>query len=179
MASSLRIAVVGVGQIGKVHMNAFKNVKNAEVVAVVDLIEERAKEVKETYGVPDYYVDYRKVLERDDIDAIDICVPTYVHEEIAVASARANKHFLCEKPMTLSMESADRMLAEAEKAGVTHMVAFCRRFDNEWNKVRELIQAGVIGRPVVWRSIIAVRGGSQPLGSGLPVFPVECLCPLL
>src|SRR5690606_2444006 len=95
----------------------------------------------------------------DDIDMVDICLPTWLHEEVAVAAARAGKHVLCEKPMALTTESARRMHEAADQAGVLLMVAQCRRYSNDWLKIRELIHAGVIGRPVVIRTVRATRLG--------------------
>lgn len=162
MPRQLRIAQIGAGGIGRTHAASFKGMKGAELAAIVDLDEARAKALQDTHAIPSFYSDYREVLKRDDIDIVNICLPTWLHEEIAIAAAQAGKHILCEKPMTLTIESAERMLEAADKAGVKLMVAFCRRFDNEWLKMRELIQAGALGKGLVWRSLHARRGGHQP-----------------
>ena len=159
----LRVAIVGSGRMGKAHAERYVKVRGAKAVVAVDIIPERAKALKEAYDMEAWYEDYREAIGRADIDIVDVCAPTYVHEEIAVAAAEAGKHVLCEKPMSLHVPEARRMQEAADRAGVLLMIALCRRFDNCWMKVKELIQSGVLGRPVVWRSVVAVRGGAPPL----------------
>lgn len=155
----VRVAVIGAGGMGKVHAARYAEVEGAELRVVVDVDPARARALQEELGVPESATDYREVVARDDIDALDICLPTWLHEEVAVAAARAGKHILCEKPMALTVASARRMHEEAEQAGVVLMIAQCRRYSNDWLKVRELIQGGFIGRPVVIRSVRAAHLG--------------------
>jgi UDP-N-acetylglucosamine 3-dehydrogenase len=158
----LRVAIVGSGRMGKTHAAKYVKVRGARPVVAVDIVPERAKTLKDAYQMDDWYEDYRAAVNRPDIDMVDVCTPTWVHEEVAVAAAEAGKHVLCEKPMSLTVPAAKRMQEAADRAGVLLMIALCRRFDNGWMKVRELVQAGVLGRPVVWRSVVAIRGGAQP-----------------
>lgn len=162
MNRDVRVAIIGAGNMGNTHAKAYAEVTGATLVAVVDIVEEKAVALQEAYRISDHYNDYRAVINRPDIDMVDVCVPTCSHPEITIAAAQAGKHVLCEKPMALSLAKAEAMRDAAQRAGVLLMLAFCRRYDNEWNKVRELIQRGELGRPVVWRSLTAVRGGKQP-----------------
>lgn len=153
----LRIALIGAGSIGRTHATRYAQVRGAKLQVVVDVDEARAREVQETANVPERANDYRQVIARDDIDAVDICLPTWLHEEVAVAAAQHGKHILCEKPMALNVASARRMHEAAEQAGVVLMIAQCRRYSRDWLKVRELIQSGAIGRPAVIRTVRALR----------------------
>lgn len=160
MSRRLRIAQIGAGGIGAFHAARTVQVEGAELAAIVDLDETRAAAMQERFGIADRYTDFREALKRDDIDIVNICLPTWLHEEVVVEAARAGKHILCEKPMTLTLDSAERMLEAVEKAGVTMMVAFCRRFDNEWLKVRELLQGGALGDSLLWRSVHSIHGAN-------------------
>lgn len=154
---TLRVALIGAGTIGSTHATRYSDVTGAELQVVVDVSEARARQLQEATGIPEWATDYRDVIARDDIDVIDICLPTWLHEEVAVAAAEHGKHILCEKPMALNVESARRMHQAAERAGVVLMVAQCRRYSQDWLKVRELIHSGVLGRPVVVRTVRALR----------------------
>jgi len=154
---TLRIALIGAGTIGRTHATRSADVKGAKLQVVVDIDETRARAVQETAGAPERAADYKEVLARDDIDAVIICLPTWLHEEVAVAAAEHGKHILCEKPMALDVASARRMHEAARRAGVVLMIAQCRRFSQDWLKVRELIRSGAIGRPAVIRTVRALR----------------------
>lgn len=156
------MAIIGAGNMGRTHAAAYTKVRGAKPVMVVDIVEEKAKALQESHQVAGWCRDYREAVRRSDVDMVDVCVPTWLHEEVTVAAAEAGKHVLCEKPMSLSLSAAKRMQQAADGAGVALMIAFCRRYDNAWMKMRELVQGGALGRPVVWRSVVAVRGGKQP-----------------
>lgn len=156
--STLRIALVGAGGIGEHHASRFSKVKGAELVATVDVDGERAKAVAEKYGVPNAYTSIDEAIAAGGIDAVDICLPTWLHKEAAVKAAQAGLHVLCEKPMAVSLEDADAMIEAAKAAGVTLMVAQCRRWDNFWGAVDKALKSGVIGGPVVWRDVSGIPG---------------------
>lgn len=157
--STLGVAIIGAGSMGRAHAARYANVQGAKLRIIVDMDDDRARTLQEEVGIPERATDYREVLKRDDIDIVDICLPTWLHEDVAVEAAQAGKHVLVEKPMALSVESAQRMTEAANQSGVLLMVAQCRRYSNDWLKVRELVQAGVLGRPVIWRTVRAVRVG--------------------
>lgn len=159
----VRIAIVGYGQIGPVHLRSYKRFEEkAEVVAVVDLQEERARLAQEQYGVERILTDYRELWSMDDIDVIDVCIPTYLHHELVLEAARHGKHVFCEKPMAMTMEDALEMEAACREAGVKLQLGFVRRFDNEWLKFKDIVTEGLLGRPVVWRTASASHGAPTP-----------------
>ncbi|RLE87165.1 MAG: gfo/Idh/MocA family oxidoreductase [Thermoprotei archaeon] len=148
----LGVALIGCGFIGGVHLGSWKRVKGAKLVAVVDIIEGRAKRAAEEYGVPNYFTDYSKVLEMKEVDIVDVCTPTYTHAEIAVAAMKSGKHVMCEKPIALRLREADEMIQTAKKAGVKFMVAHCLRFWPEYVAAKRIVDEGTIGEPRIARA---------------------------
>ncbi|NLN26946.1 MAG: Gfo/Idh/MocA family oxidoreductase, partial [Firmicutes bacterium] len=101
----------------RVHAEALKAAEQTELVAVADIKEDRARAFAEKYEA-DAYTDWTKMLERDDIDAIQICTPHHLHAEMTIAAANAGKHVLTEKPMAISVADADAMIEAAKRNNV-------------------------------------------------------------
>ena len=128
----LRIGLVGYGFMGRTHSNAYKRVgdffpelKYKPILkAVCARNEERLKAFAEQWGYESVETDWRKLIARDDIDAIDICTPNNMHAEIAIAAAEAGKMVLCEKPLARTVAEAQPMVDAIEKAGVPNTVYF-------------------------------------------------------
>lgn len=148
----LKVAVVGCGFIGNVHLGAWRRVKGVRVEAVVDVLEERARSASEKFGVPRLYTDYKAVLEDDGIDIVDVCTPTYTHAEITIAAAKSGKHVVCEKPIALRLGEADAMINACRKAGVKFMVAHCLRFWPEYVAVKGILGRGELGEARIARA---------------------------
>ena len=137
----LRAALIGCGNIGAGgHLPAYAHIPEAELVAVCDAVEDLVRAAAERSGAT-AFADYQQLLARDDIDMVDICLPTYLHGEVATAAAEAGKHILCEKPMALSAEAADAMIEAAQKARVKLMIGQVRRFDHRYASIKEQIDA--------------------------------------
>src|SRR5699024_3383523 len=96
----------------KTHIDAYKKMDHAQVVAVTAINEEKGKKFAEENGCS-YISDIESILTDKSIDVIDICTPTFTHEELVIKSANAGKHILCEKPISLTIESVDRMINAA------------------------------------------------------------------
>ncbi|MCR4402970.1 MAG: Gfo/Idh/MocA family oxidoreductase [Firmicutes bacterium] len=157
----VRIGILGCGFIGKVHAKAFAHIPNAKVVAVADHDSGRAREVADGLGA-EVVATADDVLHRQDIDMVDVCLPTYLHARHVIAAARAGKHVLCEKPMAMNLEEADAMIEAAERADVAFMVGHTLRFWPEYVTIWDLIRRGELGRPV---ALSAARLGTQPMYS--------------
>jgi len=144
----VRMAVLGMGRQGQIHSkNIAYRIPEAELVAVSDISKELAGKVG-IDGV-DLYDDYRKILERDDIDGVVIATSTDTHEEVIRATAQAGKAMFCEKPIATTLEAIDDVLGVVEKAGVKFMVGFNRRFDPTFSRVRSLVEDGTVGKPMI------------------------------
>jgi len=117
----------------------------ASLVATCDPIEERAAQQAEAVGAQACYADYRRVLEREDVDAVDICLPHHLHAPVAIEAARAGKHVLVEKPMCTTLAEAEAMIEAAAQAGVKLMVGQQQRYNPGFIKVKEIVESGAIG----------------------------------
>lgn len=152
-AKKVRIGMVGYKFMGKAHSHAFRDVPfyfNTGVVPVMQAIAGRdeagVRAAAEKMGWASYETDWRRLIERDDIDLIDIVTPNNSHAEIAIAAAEAGKHIICEKPLALHLEDSKRMLAAVQKAGVIHMICHNYRFAPAVQFARKLIEQGRLGR---------------------------------
>jgi len=140
----LKVGVIGVGQMGELHARILSQMPTSELVAVVDINPERADIISRDLGVEGYN-DYRKLLERDDIQAVSICTPDQIHLEPAVAAAEAGKHILIEKPLATSSQDAQAIIEAAKKAEVKLMVGHVLRFDPRYVRARDIVQNGELG----------------------------------
>lgn len=155
------ICLIGCGRAGMIHARNFINkVPGAALVALADPIPEALKAASEELGVKACYTDYHEALARDDIHAVIIVSPTKYHCEIVLAAAAAKKHILCEKPLAMTEEECDMMIAAAEANNVKLQVGFMRRYDESFMAAKEMIDAGEIGDVVLVKS--HTRGPSIP-----------------
>jgi myo-inositol 2-dehydrogenase/D-chiro-inositol 1-dehydrogenase len=143
----VRVGVIGAGAVADIHhLPAYHELSEAKLVAVCDVNEERAKAMAKKYDAEAWYTDYIKLLERDDIDAVSICTPNFLHCEQTVAAAKHGKHVLVEKPMAVTIEECDKMIEACEKANVKLMVGANPRFDPQNQQIKEIIDKGTIGK---------------------------------
>ena len=141
----LKVGLVGYGFMGKMHAQCYQGTGEANVVAVTDVEAERRSNAQAKLGC-DVYGAIQDMLSSADIDIVDICTPTYLHEEHVIAAARAGKAIMCEKPMSLTLESCDRMIEAVNKAGVTMMIGQVIRFWPEYQVIKELVDSGRYGK---------------------------------
>lgn len=145
------IGLIGAGRMGRVYARLLATgIEGARLVALADV--QVARELAAHYGVAGYD-DYRQLLERRDIDAVVIATPTHTHVQVVCAAAAAAKHILCEKPLALTLEGCDQAIAAAQKAGVKLQVGFMRRYDEAYLTAKRKIDEGVIGTPVLFKSL--------------------------
>ena len=148
----LRIGVIGVGRIGRMHVeNLVHLVPEAEVVAIADVRREVAERCAAALHIPNAYDDARWILEDPSIDAVVICSSTDTHATFIEQAAEVGKHIFCEKPIALDLSAIDKALAAVNRAGVFLQVGFNRRFDPSFRKLHDLIAEGVLGIPYILR----------------------------
>ena len=157
--SKLNIGLIGCGFMGRTHSNAYLKVNRFFDLAhkpalrcMCDLNEEKLKSFAENWGWETTETDWRKLLERDDIDVIDIVSPNNTHHDIAVAAAEAGKIVLCEKPLALNATQGQHMVDAVEKAGVPNMVWYNYRRVPAITLAKQLIDEGRIGRVFHYRA---------------------------
>lgn len=158
-----KIAIVGCGWAGERHFRAFQQLSGrAEVSALVDndkpFLDQKSGEWDFSGSL---YTDYHDVLSRGDIDGVSICLPHNIHAEVAIESAKAGKHILCEKPIAISLDEADAMIGAAENNGVKLMVAETVRFESTNRKIKDCLDKGYIGNPILIRQIFIPGHGSK------------------
>jgi predicted dehydrogenase len=156
----LRIGLIGYGFMGRTHTNAYKRVNDffpdltyRPVLKVVCARnEQRVKAFAEQWGFESIETDWRKVIDRDDIDAIDICTPNNVHAEIAIAAAMAGKMILCEKPLARTVAEAQLMVDAVAKSKVKNTVYYNYRRLPAVTLAKRLIDAGKLGKIFHYRA---------------------------
>lgn len=152
MAKKVNIAVIGTGRMGSVHVrNLARLMPEANLVAICDLRLEVAQALADELGIPRVVQDYHELLADPVIEAILIATSTDTHAFIIKDVAAAGKDIFCEKPLALDLAKIDDALAVVKKAGVKLQVGFNRRFDKSFQKVREVVASGEIGRPCILR----------------------------
>ncbi|OOC62123.1 Gfo/Idh/MocA family protein [Paenibacillus ihbetae] len=192
--NQLRIGMIGYKFMGKAHSNAYRSLPmffpkalKPEMKAICGRNASAVQEAAEQLGWNESVTDWRELIQRDDIDLIDINAPSDAHKEIAIAAAKAGKHIFCEKPLALTLADAREMLQAAEDAGVRHMVGFNYRFSPAVRLAKKLVDSGRLGQiyhfrawflqdwimdpqfPLVWRlqKEVAGSGSHGDLGAHL------------
>lgn len=149
MSKKYTAAIVGCGGIGNSHIEGYNLVEGVEVVAVIDPYEPARRQYMEDYGIPQGYATIEEMLEKAQPDIVSVCTWHLLHAPLTLAAARAGvKGIICEKPMTVSVGDANRMVEACEASGTKLVVSHQRRFTAGWEKGRELMQQKAIGNPL-------------------------------
>lgn len=143
----IRFGMIGAGMVAPHHAKALSQIPEAELVAVADQIESRAKSLAEKYTAK-WYTDYHKLLEKEDIQVVDICTPPFSHLEVAIAAAEAGKHVIVEKPIDIDLDRADKIIAVCQKNRVKLSVISQLRFQDSSLLLRKAVEEGRFGRLV-------------------------------
>ena len=155
----VRAAVIGLGWPGMQHLKGYTACQRSEVVAVCDLDENRCKEVAEEYSVPQTFTDHRQMLARDDIDAVSVCLPNFLHAPFSIDVLNAGKHVLCEKPPATSAQEAQAMAEAAERHNRVLMYALVQRFGGGARALKQMIDAGELGEVYLGKAGYVRRRG--------------------
>ena len=145
----LRCGVIGLGRVGKMHVENMYLLPQLDIICAADYFIEEMSDWLYSVNITSGYKNYQELLQRDDIEAVFSCTSTDMHEEIVTAAAQAGKHIFCEKPLSMNEDEQASMavLRKVKEKGVTLQVAFNRRFDPQFHEVFELVRSGKIGRP--------------------------------
>ena len=144
--SVLRWGILSTSTIGRKVIPAIQAADRCEVVAIASRDPARGRRVAAERGIPTVHDSYASLLADPDVDAVYVPLPNHLHAEWSIAAARAGKHVLCEKPLALTVEDAERMIAACETAGAYLMEAFMYRHHPSWVAARELVAGGRIGQ---------------------------------
>jgi predicted dehydrogenase len=150
MMKKLRWGLIGCGDIARKRVApAFRDLPDCELVAVNRARAKLAESFAREFGAQRWYDDWRALLADDEVDAIYIATPVYLHAEQTIQAARAGKHVLCEKPMAMDVAECDAMIKAAEDNHVQLGIAYYRHFYPVIHRIKALIAAGEIGQPVI------------------------------
>jgi predicted dehydrogenase len=180
----IHIGIVGGGNISETHALAAREIKGVEIAAIYGLNQEKSQQLSQRYG-GSVYADFEAFLQHRPMDLVVIGSPSGLHAEQSIASARRGLHVLVEKPIDINVERADELIAECEKAGVKLGVFFQDRVASDLCRLKELIEAGHLGRPILvsarvkwhrspeyysqsrWRGTYALDGGGALINQGV------------
>jgi predicted dehydrogenase len=177
MKDKIRVGIIGAGQIGTSHLNQYSQIPQAQVVAVSDLFADKVEAAKQKFGVADGYADFRELLKRDDIDAVDVCVHNNKHAPIVIATLEAGKHAYCEKPMAGTFRDAANMFDAARKTGRRLHIQMDTVFSAETRAAKRLIDEGRLGNIYSARSFGYRRQGRPFVdGYGTANFVDKSIC---
>ena len=157
---ALRIGLIGSGFMGRTHTNGYKRVGDffpeldyrPELKAVCSRREDKVRAFADQWGYQSVETDWKNIIARDDIDAVDICTPNNMHAEIAIAAAEAGKMILCEKPLARTLAEAQQMVDAIEKAGVNNTVWYNYRRIPAVTLAKQIIDSGKLGRIFHYRA---------------------------
>jgi predicted dehydrogenase len=159
MTKPLNIGMIGYGFMGRTHSNAYNRVSNffdneykPVLKAACARDAAKLKDFADRWGYESIETDWRKMIARKDIDAVDICVPNNLHKEMAIACAEAGKMILCEKPLAMNVAEGEEMCAAVEKAGVVNTVWYNYRRVPAVSLAKQLIDEGKLGRIFHYRA---------------------------
>jgi predicted dehydrogenase len=163
--SKIGVGIIGSGGIALAnHLPGFALCPDTEVVALCDSNPETLQKASRQTGITATYADWEELLKRDDVNAVVIATPNFLHAPITLAAAAAGKHVLCEKPIALNYPEAAGMARACDAAGVRHMTAFTYRFVPAMRYMTHLVKRGDIGQPYHFRAQRFQDWGDRNLG---------------
>ena len=144
-AAPVQIALVGCGRIARNHLDAIDKIDELQLAAVCDVVESRAREAGERADVP-WFTSYAKMLEHAPCDVVAVCTPSGLHPAHGMQAARAGRHVVCEKPMAITLTSADELVKACDEAGVQLFVVKQNRLNPPIQLVKRALDKGRFGR---------------------------------
>lgn len=155
---TVNVGIIGTGFVGGIHADALGHVPEAEVLAVASRTPENVEAFAEEHGIPHAFADYQKLLAREDIQAVTVGVPNYLHEEVVTAAAQAGKHIMCEKPFARTLAEGQRMLEAVERAGVKLVYGEMLCFAPKYVRAKRLVDEGALGE------VFLIKQGEEHAG---------------
>ncbi|MGC9013732.1 MAG: Gfo/Idh/MocA family protein [Thermoproteota archaeon] len=155
----IKVGIAGSGGISYAHANAYLSLKErVKVVAVSDVELGRAEALAKYLGGAKVYSDYKDMIESEDIDAVDICLPHHIHKEAILYSIKKEKHVICEKPLTTNLNDAEEIEAKVKESKVVFLPAHTNIFIPSTQEAKRIIAMGMIGKILTLRTTDCFRG---------------------
>ena len=149
----IRVGVIGCGRISVMHFVSIASIEEVELVACCDKVKEKADAAAKEYGIK-AYTSYEEMLECENLDAVHLCLPHYLHCKVAMYAFEKGVHVLTEKPMDIDYESAQRAVDRAKELGIFFGVIFQCRYNNSARLVKDAVTSGRLGRIISARSTL-------------------------
>ncbi len=160
----INVGVIGLGM-GRWHLQNYAKCANANVLAVCDIDEVRLKAAQGEYDTQYACTNYQELIAMDELDAVTVALPNYLHAPVSIAALKAGKHVLVEKPMATNAQEAEEMVATAKKAQRILMMHFNYRFTPEHFFLKDYVQSGGLGEVYFGKAFYMRRRGIPALGS--------------
>lgn len=170
MQKEIRVGMIGYGQMGRIHTYAYRSIPlyydgqpcKITLKCICDTNESLAKKGVEQAGFESSTSDYRALVERNDIDVVNVCTPNKLHKDAVIAALQNGKHVYCEKPLAFNEAEAKEIVAVADQSGVKHQITAEYRFIPAIMKAKELINADFVGRVFHFRGLYLHSGYIDP-----------------
>lgn len=164
-AKELRVGVVGIGWAGQQHLKAYSDLEGIRIVSLAGMEQELRTDLQAEYAIPNGFADWQDMLDHGGLDAVSVAVPTFLHAPIAIAALERGIHVLSEKPIARNAVEGQAMVNAARKAGRVLDVAFNHRRRGDIKALKDVIDAGGLGRPYHAKASWLRRSGIPTLGS--------------
>jgi predicted dehydrogenase len=161
---TLGVGIVGTGSIGQVHIDTYNGIDEYEIAAVCD-IDEKALEAGVASSGAKGLSDYRKLVERKDVDVVAVCTPNDLHAPVAIAALEAGKHVFVEKPMAYNADQARDVIAARDRSGKFVQIGVCQRFRGDAQVLKEYVTGGELGNIYFAKCGYLRRSGIPGYGS--------------
>ena len=149
MPEQVRVAVIGASSYSDLrHLPALKSHPRAEIVAICDIVRDRAEEMAAKYDIPLVSSDYREAIDKGNLNALLVVTPHDTHHAITMDALDAGLHVMCEKPLALHAGQAREMYEKADAVGVKHMTYFTFRWPPHYRCLKQLIDEAVASKPL-------------------------------
>lgn len=146
-----KVAIIGLGGISGAHITQWQKLADeVTIVAGSDINAEAVAKAEETHGFKGY-TDWKLMLDEQQPDIVSICTPPFLHREMSVECLQRGIHVICEKPMAATLADAEAMAAAAAGASAKLMIAYCHRFHGPAMKMKEVLDSGIMGKPIFFR----------------------------
>lgn len=146
MTTPIRVGIIGAGGISRAHTMAYKRLPDVEIVAIADIMPERAAAAAKEWDIPHSFSDHRELLALDSIDAVSVCTFNQAHRQPTVDALLAGKHVLVEKPLAASLDDAIAMIQAAHQSGKILHTGFWQRWQPEIQAARRIVESGALGQ---------------------------------
>lgn len=161
----IRVGMIGAGAIANSHCKGINRHPKAKVTAIADPNSKRANELKDLFDIETVYSDWKEIVSDENIDAVAIALPNFLHAPVSIAALEAGKHVILDKPFALNLEEAEAVVAAAEKSGKIFMVGMNQRFSKEGQTIKAIIDRGELGEIYRAETCWMRRAGAPKFGT--------------